>query len=231
MKEPDGQNVSLVVPAYNEEMCLPSFLESIVPAMESRTLSEVIIVNDGSTDMTSEISTSFVSGHPIAHAIDIPENKGKGNALAEGVLLASGGIILFLDADLVDLTEKDIRSLVRPLLDGTAQVCIATIKSKATPWNTFSGVSGQRAYFRKDLLPHIEQFRPLGYGIEAFLGKKLSHLETVRIRLPTVSYISKREKRGHIRGSLEHAKMWPEVFAGTLKKEKKPEELEMTETD
>ena len=218
MKNTDGPNVSLVVPAYNEEKCLPGFLDSVLPALNAWIISEIIIINDGSEDSTLDIAKTFASNRPQVQVIHIARNSGKGNALAEGVLLASGEIILFLDADLVNVTTKDIEAIIGPLLEGTAQACIATIKSKATPWNTLSGVSGQRAYFRSDLLPFIERFRPLGYGIEAFLGKELSHLQTTKVSLTTISYISKGEKRGHIRGTLEHAKMWPEVFAGALKK-------------
>jgi hypothetical protein len=193
-------------------------------------LSEVIVVNDGSDDRTSEIAHGFVSEHPCMKVIDISENTGKGNALAEGVVLAGGDIVLFLDADLVNLNSDAIRTIVTPLLTGKADACIATIKSNASPGNTLPGISGQRAYFRNDLLPYIEDFRPLGYGIEQFLGKALSHLNTTKVSLPAVSYISKREKRGNVQGLYEHAKMWPEVFAGSIRKNGK-KKLDIAKAD
>ncbi len=54
--------------------------------------------------------------------IDIGKNKGKGNALAEGIKKATGDILIFLDADLTNLTEKHLQLLLEPILNGNTRL-------------------------------------------------------------------------------------------------------------
>ncbi|MBC8182017.1 glycosyltransferase [candidate division KSB1 bacterium] len=96
--------VSVVVAARNEEKNIGNILGDLVNQTYSRDLYEVIIVNDGSEDTTSEIIERYVSQHPfIKHLKAKADNKdgliAKKNALNQGIQSSSGELILTADAD------------------------------------------------------------------------------------------------------------------------------------
>lgn len=112
-----GVDLSVVVPAYNEELRLPSMLDETVTFLEDRCKNkstvhqlydtehrfnyEIIVVDDGSTDRTTECCQKYgekYNCHRI-RVITLPENKGKGGAVKAGVLAARGNFIMFADAD------------------------------------------------------------------------------------------------------------------------------------
>ena len=92
--------VSLVIPAYNEAGRIAQTLSTSVAALEDLGEPwELIVVDDGSTDRTAEITESFAAGHPGVRIARRP-HRGKASAVAHGMTAANGEIILFSDADL-----------------------------------------------------------------------------------------------------------------------------------
>lgn len=90
-------DLSIVVPAYNEEHRLGPTLEAVGRFLALRTEStEVIVVDDGSTDATSAVAAGS-SLAPVVIRLD--ENRGKGHAVRTGMLAARGDLRLFIDAD------------------------------------------------------------------------------------------------------------------------------------
>ena len=101
--------VSVIVPARNEEACLGACLESL--AGQQGVSLEIIVVDDGSTDRTSEIAHSF-AGVKLIEAGRLPEGwSGKSKAVYTGVQHACGEWLLFADADTVHLPGSLARSL------------------------------------------------------------------------------------------------------------------------
>jgi len=93
-------DISIVVPAFNEAARLPRFLDRLILYCNNRPYSyEIIVVSDGSTDQTFEIAMSYKRRFSALVAVKIRRNRGKGYAVKRGLLLASGGICVFLDAD------------------------------------------------------------------------------------------------------------------------------------
>ena len=95
-------SISIVIPAYNEEARLPATLASVVEYLRNRayTFTEVVVVDDGSSDGTAEIVERFGAEHSEVRLLRNPGNRGKGYSVRHGVLEARGEWVLFSDADL-----------------------------------------------------------------------------------------------------------------------------------
>ncbi len=92
--------ISIIIPAKDEEKRLPIFLRSVVDyCLKSVHQYEIIIVDDGSQDLTSEAALKFQKEFHLLKVITLERNHGKGYAVKQGFFAASGDIILFLDAD------------------------------------------------------------------------------------------------------------------------------------
>ena len=88
-------NLSIIVPAYNEEKRIRGFLRELVGFLKGRG-SEIIVVNDGSTDNTLGVLGEF--GKDI-RIISYKRNRGKGAAVKRGIMESRGEKIIFMDAD------------------------------------------------------------------------------------------------------------------------------------
>src|SRR3989442_13230608 len=92
--------LSIVVPAFNEEQRLPKTLQSIRTYLNSRSLrAEVLVVDDGSTDATAKVVELSRTGFPELRLISNGRNHGKGFSVRHAMLEAGGEIALFTDAD------------------------------------------------------------------------------------------------------------------------------------
>ena len=171
--------VSAIVPIFNEQKTIHRVVASL---LNSDLVSEVICVNDGSTDKSLEILQSFSSRIKL---INLKRNHGKGFALATGIKKAKGEILIFFDGDITGLTENHIRALLDPLLMGGVKAVIAVLaKSPNYPfkkWDIY--LSGIRVYYRNALLPHLTQMVKTGYGIEVFLNGLFEKRETKIVSL------------------------------------------------
>jgi cellulose synthase/poly-beta-1,6-N-acetylglucosamine synthase-like glycosyltransferase/peptidoglycan/xylan/chitin deacetylase (PgdA/CDA1 family) len=106
--------VSVIVPAYNEKECIANTLESLA---RSTHPIEIIIVDDGSTDGTSEISREAAEALGMTNVRVIrQENAGKPAALNNGVRNASCDIVVMMDGDTV-FEPDTVRRLVQPFAD------------------------------------------------------------------------------------------------------------------
>lgn len=100
--QPSSLYLSVIVPAYNEQERLPSMLEEAFEYLESRRFSyEIIVVDDGSRDKTTQVALSFVRKYGVnkIRVIGLEKNRGKGGAIRIGILAARGELCLFADAD------------------------------------------------------------------------------------------------------------------------------------
>jgi glycosyltransferase involved in cell wall biosynthesis len=100
-------DLSIVIPAFNEESRLPKTLESVIAYVQSRTYqAEIIVVDDGSSDQTSAVADSYRQKYPGLRYISNGGNRGKGYSVRHGMLEALGEITLFSDADLSTPIEE-----------------------------------------------------------------------------------------------------------------------------
>jgi dolichyl-phosphate beta-glucosyltransferase len=94
-------DVSVVIPAYNEEHRLGPTLDRVCTYLDGRRLTwEIVVVDDGSIDGTVDLVRAARAGEPRIRLVRCPRNRGKGYAVREGVRAAVGDRILICDADM-----------------------------------------------------------------------------------------------------------------------------------
>jgi dolichyl-phosphate beta-glucosyltransferase len=99
--------VSVVVPAYNEQGRIEDSLLKIRDYMQGAGLGfEIIVVDDGSRDRTSEIVAQLARGDSRIRLVQHRKNLGKGAAVRNGVMSSGGDLVLFSDADLSTPIEE-----------------------------------------------------------------------------------------------------------------------------
>jgi len=117
-------DLSIIIPAYNEERRLPSALEKIHKYLcEQGINGEVLVVDDGSADSTASIVKTWQLKWPALRLISNGKNRGKGFSVRHGMLESHGRIALFTDTDLSAPIEES-----RKLFDAlkTADVAIGS---------------------------------------------------------------------------------------------------------
>ncbi|GAB4572993.1 MAG: glycosyltransferase family 2 protein [Anaerolineae bacterium] len=109
--------LSIVIPAYNEELRLPASLREVVAFVKTQPYTiEVIVVDNNSTDQTGQIARAFAEANPFLHAIHEPR-QGKGAAIRTGMLAARGQYRFICDADL-SMPIEEVNKFLPPALDG-----------------------------------------------------------------------------------------------------------------
>lgn len=148
-----SKSVSAIVPFYNEEKSIGKVVKTL---LSSPLVTEVICVNDGSTDSSRRVLKKF--GNSI-RVVDFVHNHGKGNAVACGIKSAKGAYVMFCDADLLHFSKNHIEQMLAPIFSGKAKVVFAV--PTQNPTGTYSRLevflAGERVYLRADLLPHIQR--------------------------------------------------------------------------
>ena len=102
--------ISIVLPAFNEEKRLPPLLEQLRLLHVDPKDIELIVVDDGSSDRTADISQKAINLYfPLGKVVKMQVNSGKGSALRSGVAVASAPVVITMDADMAtDLAAIEI---------------------------------------------------------------------------------------------------------------------------
>ena len=99
--------LSIIIPAYNEEKRLPETLRRIAAFLrEFKRNTEIIVVDDGSKDRTAAVAENFRKEFPSLRVVPNGVNRGKGFSVRHGMLEARGRFVLFTDADLAAPIEE-----------------------------------------------------------------------------------------------------------------------------
>jgi len=201
-------NVSIIIPAYNEEKTI----ENVVRVSKNfSAVAEVIVVDDGSED-----NTALLAEEAGAKVISLPTNTGKGGAMMVGVKNSVGNIILFLDADLIGLTEKHIQELLVPVMSKAEDMTVGVFGHGrlTTDLAQFFApfLSGQRAV-KREIIEQISDLDATRFGVEVALTRySAEHNLNVReVELADLTHLMKEEKLGMIKGFLARLKMYWEI--------------------
>lgn len=198
-----------IVPAYNERERIPAVLDAIRGAS---MIDEIVVVSDGSTDGTYE----FAAADPRVTAVNLPINRGKGGAMRSGAESTGADVILFLDADLVGMDGSKVDSIIRPVVEGRADMSIGIftegrgvtdLAQFLTPY-----ISGQRA-MRRELFLGIPGLDGVRSGVEVAITKyaRARQLRVERVMLPGCTHFMKEEKLGFARGFQCRLRMYADI--------------------
>lgn len=154
LHDPYSIELSVVVPAYNEELRLPVMMEEAMDYLEQRQKKnpsftyEVIVVDDGSKDKTTQVAMEYTRkyGAEKVRILTLVKNRGKGGAVRMGMLSSRGRVILMADAD------------------GATKFCdiekVETALNEISPKPENMAVScGSRAHLEKDSIAQRSLFR------------------------------------------------------------------------
>lgn len=109
--------LSIIIPAHNEERRLPASLEQVFAFLDTQGYeSEVLVVENGSTDRTLEVTQTFAGQHKNLRVIHEP-GRGKGLAVRRGMLEAQGQYRFMCDADL-SMPIEEVSKFLPPQLSG-----------------------------------------------------------------------------------------------------------------
>lgn len=116
-------SLSIIIPAYNEEKRLPSTLDRVLEYLKGTDFSpvEILVVDDGSKDGTVELVKRYAAQSPLIRLVSNPGNRGKGYAVRNGMLKATGEWRLFTDSDLSAPIEE-LEKLIAAAKEHNAKV-------------------------------------------------------------------------------------------------------------
>jgi glycosyltransferase involved in cell wall biosynthesis len=201
--------VAAIIPAYNEAERIGPVLDAVT---KSQLVEEVIVVSDGSRDATVQVAQRY----PNVRVVSLPRNLGKGAAMCAGVKNTDASVIVFIDADLVGLRVEHVDQILRPLLEGWADMSIGVFRGgefwsdaaqRISPY-----ISGQRA-IRRSLFESIPYLAEMRMGVEVAINTwaKRQRAVVTRVVLRGVSNTFKEKKMGLVRGTAARAKMYAEI--------------------
>lgn len=119
-------DLSIIVPAFNEEHRLPATLDRLAQFLATHPLrSEIVVVDDGSRDDTCGVVERAMATIPNLRLVRQPQNRGKGAAVRAGMLSARGQIRVMCDAD-CSMPPEELPRLLAPLIACTAEIAIGS---------------------------------------------------------------------------------------------------------
>jgi len=208
---------SLIIPAYNEEKRLGAVLEA---AKGCSLIKEIIVVDDGSTDLTSQVAQDYG-----VKLIKLAHNEGKGRAVQIGLeQAATSEIIVLSDADIIGLKAEHFFKLIKPLLeDESLDMTVGKfvggrLRTDLSQW-LVPAISGQRA-LRRRLVAALPDLSKARFGVEVVITRlaKSKNAKVKEVILNDLTHIMKEEKLGLAKGLLARLKMYQEIFVSLRRK-------------
>jgi glycosyltransferase involved in cell wall biosynthesis len=197
--------LSVLIPCFNERTTIPEILRRVLSVELEGIGLEVILIDDGSTDGSTEVITRLAQSEPRIRVITHPRNRGKGAALRSAQPVCTGDYVVIQDADL-EYDPQNYPSLLAPLLSGQADAVygsrfaggrtrrvllyshevgnrfLTAFSNFATDFNLTDMSTGAKV-FRGDLFRSI----PIccdGFGFEPEITAKLARLDCRLYEVP-----------------------------------------------
>ncbi|HNQ62134.1 MAG TPA: glycosyltransferase family 2 protein [Bacteroidia bacterium] len=220
MNAQDFVKLSIIIPCYNEERTVHHILEKVRKVeLLNGIKKEFIVVNDCSSDKTSEAIDNYFRQYPdVDYTLYNHEvNKGKGAAIHTGISKASGQFLIIQDADL-EYDPNEYNLLLKPVIDGFADIVYGSRFLGGNPhrilffWhsignkfltflsNAFTNLNltdMETCYklFRTDIIQNIE-LKEKRFGFEPEVTARIARVKGVRIYEVGISYYGRTYEEG-----------------------------------
>jgi glycosyltransferase involved in cell wall biosynthesis len=197
--------ISCLICAFNEAPRISAVLDVVTV---HPMLSEIIVVDDGSTDTTADVVGRF----PNVRLVSSECNRGKSSAMALGVAAAQYDLLMLLDADLIGLDGESVAALALPVLSGEADISLSLRRNSLLIFRLIGldFVSGERVVPRVLLSAALHDINLLPrFGIEMFMNRRIIDrgLRLAVTRWAHVSQARKTAKLGYRLGLLAECRM------------------------
>jgi len=220
MSNQPSQVLSVIIPAYNEAATIHLILNKIIEVKLNYPIEkEIIVVDDCSTDATTQTLTAYKLAHPETKMVIFRQekNKGKGAAIHKGIELATGNLLVVQDADL-EYDPNDYNLLLKPLIEGVADVVYGSRFMGMGPhrilffWhsignqfltfisNMFTNLNltdMETCYkmFRSDIIKRVK-LREKRFGFEPEVTARISRIADIRLYEVGISYYGRTYEEG-----------------------------------
>lgn len=174
MDSESSRQLSVVVPVYNEEQTLAQVVTKLLSIPH---LLEIVIVDDGSTDATSEIAKSLAARHAEVRVERLEKNSGKTAALRAGFALTRGEVVIVQDADL-EYDPEEIAGVIQPILEGHADVVFGSrflVRRAARVLYFYHFLANKTLTFLSNLFTNLNM-TDIETGYKAFRGEIIRNM-------------------------------------------------------
>jgi glycosyltransferase involved in cell wall biosynthesis len=208
-------SISCIIPAYNEEGRVTNVLKVVE---QFPYFSEIVVVNDGSTDATAQEIKDFVKTTSKISFYDNKENKGKTKVVLEGISKSHGELIVLIDADLRNLTHQDIAKMIYFVINGEYQMTIIDRGSDRAVWGPLASLTcrfngGERVFWRNE-------YEKVPFNVnDGYLFEQIINLHYVKnglkvrtIYCPKLKSAWQFKKKGLIKGLKVYTNMFIKVY-------------------